>query len=94
MPPDLYALLGHTPLTSQSPPLHNAAFAALDIDARYIALASRSPESALSLARHLGLRGANVTAPFKEAIFRLVEPRGEARAIGAVNTLFCGVSPG
>lgn len=88
MPPDLYALLGHTPLTSQSPPLHNAAFAALDIDARYIALASRSPESALSLARHLGLRGANVTAPFKEAIFRLVEPRGEARAIGAVNTLF------
>ena len=88
MQPDLYALLGHTPLTSLSPLLHNTAFAALGIDARYIALAERSPEAALSLSRHLGLRGANVTAPFKEALFGLVEPRGEARAIGAVNTLF------
>ena len=87
MTPALYAILGHTPLTSASPQMQNAGFAALGIDARYLRIAEGAADRALSLGRRLDLLGANVTAPFKEALCAHVELRGDAQRIGAINTL-------
>jgi shikimate dehydrogenase len=83
-------LLGWPVAHSVSPQMHNAAFAALGLDWCYIPLPA--PPEALADAvrgvRALGLRGANVTVPHKEAVIPLVDALApEARAIGAVNTL-------
>lgn len=83
-------LLGWPVAHSVSPQMHNAAFAALGLDWCYVPLPA--PPEALRDAvrglRALGLRGANVTVPHKEAIIPLVdEVAPEAQAIGAVNTL-------
>ncbi|MBC7224551.1 MAG: shikimate dehydrogenase [Anaerolineae bacterium] len=83
-------LLGWPVAHSVSPQMHNAAFRALGLDWSYIPLPA--PPDALGDAvrglRALGLRGANVTVPHKEAIIPLVDELApEARAIGAVNTL-------
>ena len=83
----LYAILGHAPLLSASPPMQEAAFAAAGIHARYLRLAETDARRALETAKVIGLSGANVTAPLKESVFRLVEPDAAAAAIGAVNTL-------
>lgn len=87
MSPALYAILGHTPMQSASPQMQSAGFDALGIDARYLRVAEAEPQRALALCRQLGLRGANVTAPFKEVLLRHVAADARARAIGAVNTL-------
>lgn len=87
MMPSLYAILGHSPLTSASPRMQEAGFAALGLDARYLRLGELSADDALALGRRLNLAGANVTAPFKEDLFQHVEPIGVARTIRAVNTL-------
>lgn len=85
------ALLGHPVAHSASPALHNAAFAATGFDAVYVAL-DVAPErlaAAVAGVEALGLLGANVTVPHKEAVYRLVERRtAAAQACGAVNTLF------
>jgi shikimate dehydrogenase len=80
--------LGHT----RSPSMHNAAFAALGLDYRYVPLEVK-PEglsavfSALRIMENFG--GANVTVPHKVAAMELVDGRTEeAERIGAVNTLF------
>jgi len=79
------------PIThSKSPAMHDAAFAALGLDARFVALAVPPPALAhavLGLAAG-GCLGASVTIPHKEAVValctRLVAP---ADRIGAVNCL-------
>ena len=83
----LYAILGHAPLASASPPMQEAAFAAAGLHARYLRIAETDAGRALKTAQNIGLSGANVTAPLKESVFRLVEPDAAALAIGAVNTL-------
>jgi shikimate dehydrogenase len=84
------AVLGWPVTHSRSPAMHNAAFAALGIDAAFVALAI-PPESlhhavaGLAAGRFLG---ASVTVPHKEAVLALcdrVEPL--AARIGAVNCL-------
>ncbi len=76
---------GHT----RSPAMHNAAFAALGLDAVYVAFDVR-PErlgTALAGARALGLRQLAVSLPHKEAVMEhLDEVDPVARRIGAVNT--------
>ncbi|MCW5851742.1 MAG: shikimate dehydrogenase [Anaerolineae bacterium] len=75
---------------SLSPAMHNAAFQALGLDWAYIPLPV-PPErlaAAVAGAQALGLAGANVTIPHKQAVMDLVdEMTPAARAIGAVNTL-------
>jgi shikimate dehydrogenase len=70
--------------------MHNAAFAALGLRARYQRLPV-APEHLEALVRALpgaGFRGANVTVPHKEAALALAdEASPAARAIGAANTL-------
>lgn len=83
-------LLAHPAGHSLSPVMHDAAFAAAGIDARYEAW-DVPPErlaSSLERLRGDGFLGANVTVPHKRAVLDHVdEVTDEARAIGAVNTL-------
>jgi shikimate dehydrogenase len=73
--------------------MHNAAFHATGLDWRYLPFpvslepASRIGEAVLGL-RALGMRGANVTVPHKQAVMPyLDELTPAAAAIGAVNTI-------
>lgn len=86
----LYGVVGHPVSHSRSPELQNAAFAALGVDAVYLALPV-APErlgEALLGAHALGFQGLNVTVPHKQeamAACATVDP--VAREVGAVNTL-------
>ena len=78
---------------SVSPAMHNAAFAALELDWCYVPLpvptdpAARIGEAVQGL-RALGLRGANVTVPHKQAVMPYLDwLTPAAQAIGAVNTI-------
>lgn len=86
---DVYGLLGNPVGHSLSPPMHEAAYDALGIDARYVTFEPDPDdlEDALRGARALGIRGLNVTIPFKEDVLALVEPDSLAARIGAVNTI-------
>jgi shikimate dehydrogenase len=85
---ELFAVAGHPVFHSQSPALFNRAFAAATFPGAYVRLAARSPEEAMAFFRELGLRGMNVTAPFKSGISRLVDETDAAAArIGAVNAV-------
>ena len=85
-----YWILGFPVSHSLSPAMHNAAFAALDIDARYATHAVEPAKlpAAIDELRSLGIAGANVTVPHKEAVIALLDAVDPAaRAIGAVNTI-------
>ncbi len=89
----LVGLIGWPVGHSVSPPMHNAAFAALDLDWCYMPLpvalepATRIGEAVRGL-RALGLRGANVTVPHKQAVMPYLDRLTlAAQAIGAVNTI-------
>ncbi|HEX7625034.1 MAG TPA: shikimate dehydrogenase (NADP+), partial [Anaeromyxobacteraceae bacterium] len=86
----LYAVIGQPIAHSRSPELQNAAFAAVGIDAAYLALPvapERLPE-ALRGAHALGFRGLNVTVPHKQAAAeQCLELDETARLCGAANTL-------
>lgn len=78
---------------SVSPAMHNAAFAALGLDWCYVPLpvpvdpADRIGEAVRGLLA-LGLRGANVTVPHKQAVMpHLDRLSPAAEGIGAVNTI-------
>jgi shikimate dehydrogenase len=84
----LFGVAGHPVFHSLSPALFNKAFAAASFPGAYLRLAARSPEEALFFFRDLGLRGMNVTAPFKSGIRGLVdETDAAAGRIGAVNAV-------
>jgi shikimate dehydrogenase len=89
----LAGLIGWPVAHSVSPAMHNAAFAHLGLDWRYVALpvapepAARVGEAVRGL-RALGFRGANVTVPHKQAVMpHLDRLSPAAQAIGAVNTI-------
>ena len=85
---DVYGVLGSPIGHSLSPAMHNAGFRAHGIDAVYLPLEAAGVEDFLAFADAVGLRGASVTAPFKEAIApHMVEQDAICSAIGAVNTL-------
>jgi shikimate dehydrogenase len=87
----LACLLGHPVAHSVSPAIHNAAFAALGLDAVYLAfdVEAAALPSAVAGLRALGFVGANVTVPHKLAALELADRRtAEADAVGAANTLF------
>ncbi|MCA9512750.1 MAG: shikimate dehydrogenase [Myxococcota bacterium] len=77
---------GHT----RSPAMHNTAFAAMGIDAVYVAfdVPPAALDGAIAGARALGIRQLAVSLPHKEAVLPLLDDVDEtARAIGAVNTV-------
>jgi shikimate dehydrogenase len=86
----LAGVLGFPVRHSRSPAMMNAAFAALGLDWRYLALPlppRRFAEAVRALAGS-GYRAANVTIPHKLAALEVADEVSDAaRAIGAVNTL-------
>lgn len=88
-PCDIYAVTGKPVLHSRSPLLFQPVLEGTP--ARYLRLAAPTAAEALASARHIGIRGLNVTAPFKEEILRLADHADPAaRAIGAANALTLG----
>ena len=86
------AVLGAPVAHSRSPAIHNAAFAALDMDGEWSYEAIEvSPDQFEQRVRAMpgeGFVGANVTVPHKGAALLVSERRsGAAREIGAANTL-------
>jgi 3-dehydroquinate dehydratase/shikimate dehydrogenase len=85
---NVYGLVGSPIAHSVSPAMHNAAFAADQIDAVYLPLPAADPDDFVRFARAIGLRGASVTIPFKVSLFeRMDEVYAVARRIGAINTI-------
>jgi shikimate dehydrogenase len=88
--PVLCGVLGHPVGHSRSPAIHNAAYAALGLDWRYVKLPV-PPELFEETVRGLagsGYRGANVTIPHKLAALALAdEASAAAQGAGAANTL-------
>jgi shikimate dehydrogenase len=86
----LYGVMGHPVAHSRSPAMQNAAFAALGIDAAYVALPvpPRGLAEAVTGAHALGFQGLNVTVPHKQEVLGLcASVDATAGDVGAVNTL-------
>ena len=87
----LFALTGSPLAHSASPAMHNAAFAAIGLDAVYVPIETTDAEEFLGVAQAFGVEGASVTAPLKTSWDRLgVVLNDVASAVGAVNTLTRG----
>ncbi len=85
---DIYAVAGNPALHSLSPQIFRGAFEAESISATYTRLAADSAAEAMEVARAVGIRGLNVTSPFKEEMLPLVDGADETAArIGAINTI-------
>lgn len=84
----LLAVTGNPVLHSKSPGMFNNTFSKTDFLATYTRLAADSAQEAIKVFRSLGLKGMNVTAPFKEDIMQCVdEVDSVAELIGGVNTV-------
>jgi shikimate dehydrogenase len=73
-----------------SPVIHNAAFRNVGLDWIYLAwpVVPEQLEAAIGGLRALGATGVNVTMPHKETVIPLLdEVSGDARVVGAVNTI-------
>jgi shikimate dehydrogenase len=93
---DVYGLAGNPVGHSLSPPMHEAAYDALGMDARYVTFEPPrdGAVAAVESADTLGVAGLNVTIPFKQDVLAAVEPDPLAARIGAVNTVdFRGDGP-
>jgi 3-dehydroquinate dehydratase/shikimate dehydrogenase len=84
----IYAIAGAPLAHSASPAMHNAAFAALGIDAVYVPLETASGDELLAVGDAIGLAGASVTAPLKPDMFARSVPADDlVTRTGSVNTL-------
>ncbi|WP_299235912.1 shikimate dehydrogenase [Natronomonas sp.] len=86
---DVFGLIGNPVGHSVSPPMHEAAYERLGVDARYVTFepSEDALERAIEGADALGIDGLNVTIPFKERAANAVVPDPLADRIGAVNTI-------
>ena len=91
----VYGLIGNPVGHSLSPPMHEAAYEATGLNARYVTFEPPESEGAAAVesAATLGVRGLNVTIPFKEQVLPAVEPAPLAEQVGAVNTVDFGTDP-
>jgi 3-dehydroquinate dehydratase/shikimate dehydrogenase len=84
----VYAVLGRPVALSLSPAMHNAGFAALDLNAAYVPLEARDLDGVRAFADTIGVRGLSVTIPFKRDVIPLLDEIAPAAATaGAVNTI-------
>jgi len=84
---DVYGLIGNPVGHSLSPPMHEAGYEALGLDARYVTFEPEDAGAAIRAAEDLEIAGLNVTIPFKQDVLEHVEPDATAERIGAVNTV-------
>ncbi|MEA3372103.1 MAG: shikimate dehydrogenase [Campylobacterota bacterium] len=84
----LFAIFGDPVAHSRSPLMHNHVFKSLDFPACYTRVHLKKGSELKETFFRLGLSGANVTVPHKEAAFAACdEIRGFAQQVGVVNTL-------
>jgi shikimate dehydrogenase len=84
----LFAIFGDPVAHSRSPLMHNLVFKSLGYDACYTRIHLKDGSRLRETFFKLGLSGANVTVPHKEAAYKACdEVRGFAQKIGVVNTL-------
>ncbi|KPK58807.1 MAG: hypothetical protein AMK73_09010, partial [Planctomycetes bacterium SM23_32] len=84
----VYGVAANPVAHSMSPAIHNAAFAACDVDAVYLPFKVTDLEAFVEAFEPHDLKGLSVTIPHKEAMLGLVDEADElAREIGAVNTV-------
>ncbi len=86
----IYGIIGNPVRHSLSPLIHNFLFKKYNINAAYhlFEVQENQLEKAVEGIRILGIKGINVTAPYKEKVIPLLdEIKIEAKAIGAVNTV-------
>ena len=91
--PFYLGVIGKPILQSLSPVIHEAALEQLGLVGAYLRLAVDSVSEALTCSREMGLKGINVTAPFKSEV--LTEIRGldnEVMETSAANTIVFGQS--
>ncbi len=85
-----FAVLGHPIGHTLSPVMHNAAIAAMKLDAVYMAF-DVPPDDLLRVLKAMqimGFGGVNLTVPLKETGFRNIDNLDDsARKLGAVNTV-------
>ena len=80
--------IGGAPLAhSASPAMHNAAIAALGMDAVYVPLETADGDEFLAVADAIGVAGASITAPLTPAMFERSSTLDDlSTRPGAVNT--------
>ncbi|MEA2110982.1 MAG: shikimate dehydrogenase [Campylobacterota bacterium] len=84
----LFGIFGDPVSHSRSPLMHNRVFTNLHVNACYTRIHLKDGTKLKHTFFDLGLSGANVTVPHKEAAFEACdEVRGFAKKIGVVNTL-------
>lgn len=84
----LFAIFGDPVAHSRSPLMHNYVFSRLRFDGCYTRILLTDGSKLKETFFALGLSGANVTVPHKEAAFLACdEVRGFAKEVGVVNTL-------
>ena len=85
-------LIGGTIARSLSPAMHDAAFAYYGLPERYTlwSVAESELRACVRMLRETGMRGANVTIPYKADVLPLLDDLGrdpDVRALQAVNTI-------
>ncbi len=80
----ILGVLGNPILHSRSPEMQRAALKAAGICGEYLRLAADSFAEGLLLARAIGLRGFNVTAPFKSAAAEATVGDGPGKSVNTV----------
>jgi shikimate dehydrogenase len=88
--PQIYGVLGFPAKHSLSPKMHNAAFKALGMNARYriFEIEPSKLKTFLATLGKRGIRGLNVTIPYKQTVLSYIKhTTPEARIIGAINTI-------
>lgn len=85
---EIYGIIGNPVAHSLSPAMHNAAFAHCGMNRVYVPFPVTDVETAVRGLAALGVRGASVTVPHKQAVIPVVDALDPVAArIGAVNTL-------
>lgn len=88
----LYGLIGHPVMASKSPWIHNHVFNTCGIPGVYLAfnVESKRLSEAVSGFKALGIKGFNVTMPYKSDIIPLLDDIDPvAKQMRAVNTVVC-----
>ncbi|MCH4171463.1 MAG: shikimate dehydrogenase [Lactobacillus sp.] len=86
----LYGFFAHPAAHSKSPLMHNTAFQALGINARYLAfdVVPETLAAAIDGLRAFNMGGVNLSMPLKEQVLPLLDDLDPAaKLIGAVNTI-------
>jgi shikimate dehydrogenase len=84
----LYGVVGYPIAHSLSPTMHNTGFAAIGLNAIYLAFENRNIEGCIQAMRVLNIKGMSVTLPHKFSVIPLLdEVDSLAQKIGAVNTV-------